>query len=327
MEIHDLNVASNSTNPDMIANALTVDVEDYFQVHAFSHAIRMEEWDALQSRVEKNTRRILDLLDSCSPPRATDQAIGEKPRATFFVLGWIAERYPELVGEIQRRGHEVACHGYGHKVISNQTREEFAEDVKRSKEILEDLSGNAVIGYRAPTYSVRKKTLWALEVLIELGFRYDSSIFPIKHDVYGFPEAHRFPHIISFEMGKGDAAYSSQMTTEDSHSSHHRPNSLAEFPMTTARILGYNFPVAGGGYFRLLPYSLNRYLLRRVNTRESKPFIFYIHPWEIDPGIPKIDGVGILSRFRTCVNLDKTEDRFARLLSEFRFCPLSDFLD
>ena len=326
METHDLYLVNNSTKPDMIVNALTVDVEDYFQVHAFSHAIRMEEWDALQSRVEKNTNCILDLLDSCSPPPARGQATGEKPRATFFVLGWIAERYPELVREIHRRGHEVACHGYGHKVISDLTREEFTEDVKRSKEILEAVCGNAVIGYRAPTYSIRKETLWALEILIELGFHYDSSIFPIKHDVYGFPEAPRFAHVISFKMRKGNAAYSSQMTTEDCHSYHHRPSSITEFPMTTARIFGCNFPIAGGGYFRLVPYSLNRYLLRKVNTKESEPFIFYIHPWEIDPGIPRINGVGISSRFRTYVNLGKTEDRFGRLLSEFRFRPLADFL-
>ena len=182
-------------------NALTIDVEDYFQVHAFSDVIHPENWDSFEPRVERNTYHLLDLLDSCHGPRTTDNGPSRTPRATFFILGWIAERYPLLVKEIHARGHEVACHGYAHKRIGSQTKEEFKEDVTRAKAILQDIIGSEVIGYRAPTYSVARETVWALEILFELGFHYDSSIFPVKHDYYGFHEAPRFPFYIDFSDG------------------------------------------------------------------------------------------------------------------------------
>lgn len=277
-----------------VINALTIDVEDYFQVNAFSKVIRYGDWPKFESRVEKNTYRILDL-------------VADRAHCTFFILGWVAERFPNIVREIHRRGHEVACHGYAHQVIFNQTREQFREDVGRAKAILEDITGERVLGYRAPTYSITLKTLWALDVLYDLGFSYDSSIFPIKHDVYGFPEAPRFPFLFPCKGENGQ-------------------KSIREFPMTTIRMLNNNFPVSGGGYFRLYPYSATRRLLRSINELEKQPFIFYFHPWEIDPGIPKIDKIGLRSRFRTYVNLDKTEGRFEKLLQDFHFAPLKSFM-
>lgn len=314
----------------MIVNALTIDVEDYFQVHAFSSVIRKEDWDSFEPTVEKNTYRILDLLDACSPTRnsqlypveceaySTGVASCNPIKATFFILGWIAERYPALVKEIHARGHEVACHGYAHKCIFDQTRDEFAEDVKRAKGILEDLIGDVIIGYRAPTYSITKETLWALEILLELGFRYDSSIFPIKHDVYGFPEAPRFPCVIILN---GNNRFHFKMLNDDKYND---GRWITEFTMATIRALGQNLPVAGGGYFRLFPYCVTRGFLTRINSKEAKPFVFCIHPWELDPNLPKIKGVGMLSKFRSYVNLHKTERRFRRLLSDFCFAPLSD---
>lgn len=327
-------VDKQPATPNQIVNALTIDVEDYFQVNAFSKVIPQEDWDSFEPTVERNTYRILDILDSHNEQQTTNNGRGAKQRGTFFILGWVAERYPELVRDIHARGHEVACHGYAHQVIFNQTKEEFREDVKKAKRVLEGLIGKKVIGYRAPTYSITKETVWALEVLHELGFLYDSSIFPIKHDVYGFPRAPRFPFSVTFDSKRNpefkeldhvsNTCRSSPVTREPSASIQ---NHMTEFPLTTLRVLGQNFPVAGGGYFRLLPYPITKTFLRRVNEIERKAFVFYIHPWEIDPGIPKINDTGIISRFRTYRNLDKTEDRFKRLLSNFSFSPLSSQLN
>jgi polysaccharide deacetylase family protein (PEP-CTERM system associated) len=329
-----------------VVNALTIDVEDYFHIHAFSNVIRLEDWDSFEPRVESNTRHILDLLDSHNGPPTAEHGHGAKPRATFFLLGWVAERFPGLVKEIHARGHEVACHGYAHRRIFDQAREEFKEDVRRSKEVLENVTGTEVIGYRAPTYSINKHTIWALGILCELGFRYDSSIFPIKHDFYGFPEAPRFPFYIDFSNGnvlsqiknpKYLHELKEDITTHNKKAFSSMPHALCpmrdlsrdlfiEFPISTINLFGRNFPFAGGGYFRLFPYWYSRWGLVNINKNDSKPAVFYIHPWELDPEIPRFTHASRLSKFRTYVNLDKAERRLKLLLNEFRFCPLASFL-
>ena len=271
-------------------NALTVDVEDYFQVEAFADVVRREEWSNWESRVERNTQRLLEML-AC-----------RDVRSTFFILGWIAEHHPRLVREIADAGHEIACHSYHHQLISSQSRNEFRADVRRAKFLLEDISGQEVIGYRAPTYSITEKTLWALDVLVEEGFRYDSSIFPIYHDRYGIPAAERFIHTIQCPTGE-----------------------IVEFPPSTVRLGGVNFPMTGGGYFRLLPYSLFRWGLRRINRLEHQPAIFMVHAWEVDPDQPVVAGTR-LNVWRHRNNLSRTESRLARLLDEFRFTSLREVL-
>jgi polysaccharide deacetylase family protein (PEP-CTERM system associated) len=265
-------------------NAFTVDVEDYFHVAAFSAAIDRTQWDTLPRRVADNTRRLLDILDEAGM------------WATFFVLGWVAERHPDLVREIHRRGHEVASHGSSHKLIYEQTPQEFREETRRSKQILEDQTGTPLSGYRAASYSIVKTSLWALDVIAEAGFEYDSSIVPTHHDLYGIPGAQALPHRLTTQGGA----------------------TLVEFPPSTYRLLGVNVPVGGGGYFRLYPYRLTRYFLRRINRTRRAPFIFYLHPWEIDPGQPRVHA-SIRSRFRHYLNLDRTEVRLRQLARDFRF--------
>lgn len=272
-------------------NAMSVDVEDYFHVAALSDAISRDDWDDMNARVGVSTRRLLDLFDD------------SETKATFFILGWVAERHQDLVREIHERGHEVACHGYSHRMVYDQTPEVFRSETTKSKAILEDLIGEAVLGYRAASYSITARSRWALDILVEAGFRYDSSIFPVRHDLYGVPDAPRFPHVLTTDGGQ----------------------KLVEFPPTTARILGQNLPAAGGGYFRLYPYALSRWLLRRVNEHEGQPAIFYLHPWEVDPDQPRVEA-GWRSRFRHYNNLDKCEARLRRLLSEFRFSRVRDVL-
>jgi len=272
-------------------NALTFDIEEYFHAEVFAQALRPEEWPGLASRVVDTTERLLDILDYADV------------RATFFILGWIAERYPALVQDIAARHHEIACHGYGHQMIHRQSRQEFAKDLQRAKTAIEDAAGVAVIGYRAPTFSVVQETMWSLEVLWEAGFLYDSSIFPIVHDRYGIPDAPRFPHRVPIANGHG----------------------IAEFPLSTTTVLGRNVPIAGGGYFRLLPYRLTRRLIRRLNTREHQPAIVYLHPWELDVHQPKVR-VGWLSQLRHSVNTHTTETKLRRLLADFRFAPVRDIL-
>ncbi len=274
-----------------ILNALSVDVEDYFQVSAFSDVVPYRDWGRFESRVERNTLRLLDLFDQ------------RKAKATFFILGWVAERCPRLVREIALRGHEVGSHGYAHRTIDQCTPEEFRDEVRGAKRLLEDLSQAPVIGYRAPSFSITERTLWALEILAEEGFRYDSSIFPIRHDRYGMPAAPRFPHAIPF----GD-------------------RSLFEFPMSTVRPWGaFNLPVAGGGYLRLFPYRVTSWGIRRINQAERQPVMVYLHPWEIDPEQPRINGRS-LARWRHTLNLTKTAGRLGRLLGEFRFAPVREVL-
>lgn len=271
-------------------NALTFDVEEYFHAEAFARVLRPEEWPTLESRVTRSTERLLDILDR------------ERVRATFFVLGWVAERHPGLVREIASLGHEIACHGYGHRMIQHLSRPDFERDVTRAKRALEDAVGRPVLGYRAPTFSIMRETLWSLDVLIEAGFRYDSSIFPVVHDRYGIPDAPRFPHRLKAPSG----------------------GEITEFPMSTMTVLGRRLPVAGGGYFRLFPYRVTRRAIARING-ERQPAMVYLHPWEFDPDQPRLP-VGPLTRFRHLVNVGKTESRLRRLLGEVSFAPASEVL-
>ena len=268
----------------IIRNALTVDVEDYFHVSAFSECIDRKNWDSYPLRVEKNTRRLLDLFDLHSV------------KATFFVLGWVAERTPGLVREIAARGHEVACHGYSHQLVYNQSPGIFREETIRSKTLLEDIIQAPVTGYRAASYSITERSLWALDIIADAGFEYDSSIFPVRHDRYGIPDASVYPHRMKTPNGSW----------------------LVEFPLSTARIFGFRLPVAGGGYFRLYPYRLTKAGLGRINGRENKPFIFYLHPWEIDQEQPRIKA-SLLSRFRHYNNLGRCESRLRKLMTDFSF--------
>jgi polysaccharide deacetylase family protein (PEP-CTERM system associated) len=269
---------------------MTIDVEDYFHVSVFDGLVPRDRWEALESRVSANTDRILEVFAAHSVS------------ATFFVLGWVAERYPSLVSRIAGAGHEVASHGYAHRLIYDQTRTAFRDDVRRAKDLLESATGCRVDGFRAPSYSITSRTLWALDVLIEEGYRYDASIFPIRHDRYGIPLSPRHPYVLPRESG-----------------------SLVEAPASTVRWGVVNLPVGGGGYFRILPYSWTRWGISRINRRDRRPAIFYLHPWEIDPGQPRLQA-GFLGRFRHYHNLDKTQDRLERLLRDFRFAPLRQVL-
>lgn len=265
-----------------VTNAFSIDVEDYFHVEALSPAIDRRQWDALEYRAESNTRRVLGLLAQ------------EGVHATFFVLGWVAQRSPQLVRDIHAAGHEVACHGLSHRTVYSQTPEVFRAETREAKQRLEDTTGVPVHGYRAATYSITTRSLWALDILGELGFSYDSSIFPIRHDLYGIPGSPRF----AYRVASG---------------------SLLEVPITTVEYLGQRLPAGGGGYFRLLPYALFRAAVRRVNTRDRQAAVFYCHPWEIDPGQPRVTGVSAKSRFRHYTNLDRMESRLRRLLRDFRW--------
>jgi polysaccharide deacetylase family protein (PEP-CTERM system associated) len=267
-----------------VPNALTVDVEDYFHVAALAPSIPRETWASREPRVVANTQRLLAIFEQFGV------------RGTFFILGWVAERHPQLVRDIAARGHEIACHGFSHRLVYEQSQEEFYEETRRAKNLLQDITGSAVLGYRAASYSIVRKSLWALDILADLGFAYDSSIFPVRHDRYGIPDAERAPHRLSTPNGK----------------------SIVEWPLATASILGMRLPVAGGGYFRLLPYRLSRWGLASINRREMRPFIFYLHPWEIDPAQPRVSATW-LSRFRHYTNLEKCEGRLRHLLGEFRF--------
>jgi polysaccharide deacetylase family protein (PEP-CTERM system associated) len=271
-------------------NAMTVDVEDYFHVSAFDGVVPRSRWDTLECRVERNTDRLLEIFADT------------KITATFFVLGWVAERYPALVSRIAAQGHEVASHGFAHRLVYDLTPQMFRDDIRRSKQCLEQAAGAAVEGYRAPSYSVTPRSLWALDVLIDEGFRYDASIFPIHHDRYGIPLSPRHPYWLNRAGG-----------------------AIIEAPASTVRWGLLNFPVAGGGYFRILPYAWTRWGIARINSAERRPAIFYMHPWEIDPDQPRLSG-GLLSRFRHYRNLDKTEERLRQLVADFRFGPMSDVL-
>ncbi len=267
--------------PTRRANALTIDVEDYFQVSAFAPYIERKSWDRCECRVERNVDRILALL--------AERDI----KATFFTLGWIAERYPALVRRIVAQGHELASHGYGHQRVTELDARAFRHDVTHAKALLEDIGGQPVLGYRAPSFSIGAANLWALDVLEDAGYRYSSSIYPVRHDHYGMPDSPRFAHRIR--------------------------NRLIEIPPTTVRLFSRNLPSSGGGYFRLFPYAVSRWLLQSVNQRDGEPAIFYFHPWEIDPEQPRVPGIDIKTRFRHYVNLSRNEAKLCRLLDDLRW--------
>ena len=264
-----------------ITNALTIDVEDYFQVSAFAPFIARSDWERRECRVERNVNRILDLLES------------RDTKGTFFTLGWIAERYPELVRRIVREGHELASHGYGHERASDLTEAAFHNDIGRAKSLLEDLSGREVTGYRAPSFSIGTANLWAFDCLAQAGYKYSSSIYPIRHDHYGMPDSPRFAHRVD--------------------------SGLLEVPITTLRMFERNLPSSGGGYFRLLPYAVSRWMLRRVNTVDRESAVFYFHPWEIDVAQPRIAGIDLKTRFRHYVNIHRMEGRLQSLLADFKW--------
>jgi polysaccharide deacetylase family protein (PEP-CTERM system associated) len=269
--------------PGLPVNAMTVDVEDYFQVSAFAGSIDRADWDAFPCRVERNTDRVLGIF--------ADAGV----RATFFTLGWVAERYPELVRRIVEGGHELASHGYAHHRVTDQTPAQFAADVGRTRALLEDIGGVPVIGYRAASFSIDATTPWAHRVLAEAGYRYSSSVYPVRHDHYGMPDAPRF----AYQPADGQG--------------------IREIPITTVALGGRNLPCGGGGYFRLLPFPLFRWSIGRVNRREGESAIFYFHPWEVDPDQPRQKDLGVKTRFRHYVNLARMESRLCRLLTTFRW--------
>ena len=271
-------------------NALTIDVEDYYQVSAFESCVRFEDWPTHESRVEKNIGRVLGILDEYGV------------KGTFFVLGWEAERRPRMIEEIAARGHEIASHGYRHRLVYSMTPAECRDDIARSKAWLESITGAPILGFRAASYSIVARSTWCLDVLIDLGFKYDSSIFPIHHDRYGIPDAERFPCILQ-----------------------RRRNSIVEFPLSTVRHLGLNWPIAGGAYLRFLPPWVIRSGIRRINQVEAQPAIVYVHPWELDPNQPRLSGP-VKSRLRHYTNLGKTELRLRQLLAAFSFGTVRDVL-
>jgi polysaccharide deacetylase family protein (PEP-CTERM system associated) len=275
-------------SPEPVVNALTIDVEDYFHVSVFDGLVPRADWEKLESRVCANTDRLLDILGDT--------------KGTFFVLGWVATQFPTIVATIARAGHEIASHGFAHRLVYDQTPRAFREDVRRAKAVLEAAAGVEVVGYRAPSYSITPQSLWALDILIEEGYRYDASIFPIRHDRYGIPLSPRHPYVVERPAG-----------------------SLLEAPASTTRVGPFNLPVAGGGYFRILPYAWTKWGIGRVNRVERRAAIFYLHPWEVDPGQPHLRA-GLLSRFRHYRNLDKTEARLRQLLDDFQFAPLAQVL-
>ncbi len=270
-------------NSQLITNAMSVDVEDYFQVSAFESNIARADWDKLDCRVEKNTQKILEIFDQ------------KNIKATFFTLYWVAQRYPGLIREIVNAGHELASHGMEHKRVTQQTPLEFKTDITESKKRLEDISGQAVIGYRAASYSITRDTYWALEILEQAGYQYSSSIYPIKHDLYGIPEAPRFAY-------KPFAA-----------------SQFLEIPISTLQFGDKNYPCGGGGYFRLFPYQLSRWAINRLNVKYQQPALFYFHPWEIDPDQPRQVGISAKTRFRHYLNLSRMEQRLTNLLDDFQW--------
>ena len=275
-----------------LLNAFSIDVEDYFQVAALAPAISRDSWPIQEYRVERNTEVILNLLAA------------RGIRGTFFILGWVAEKSPHLVKRIAAAGHEIACHGYSHQLIYTQTQDVFREETFRAKHFLEDTVGLAVTGYRAASFSITRDSLWALDTLIDAGFEYDSSVFPIKHDRYGIPGASPEP---------GNIVAPSKRT-------------LVEFPMSAAKFGGVQVPVSGGGYFRILPYWVTRAGLKQINEQAGRPFTFYLHPWEVDPGQPRVK-VKAFSRFRHYTNLHVCEERLRRVLGDFRFGTMREVLE
>ncbi len=274
-------MSATTTQTTTVVNALTIDVEDYFQVSAFAPHIDRAKWDELPCRVELNIERILEMLDTANV------------HATFFTLGWIAERYPHVVRRISEQGHELASHGFAHRRATEQEPDEFLADITLAKAVIEDVAGIGVSGYRAPSFSVGPSNTWAFECIARAGYRYSSSVYPIRHDHYGAPDSPRFAH----EVHPG----------------------LIELPVATVQLLSRTWPAGGGGYFRLLPYCLSQWSIRRINAIDGKPAMFYFHPWELDPEQPRVDGIGAKTRFRHYVNLKRMAPRLARLVRDFRW--------
>lgn len=280
---NDVNLSGEVEARREIVNAMSVDVEEYFQVSAFASTINNRDWASYESRVEYCIDRLLDLF-------AAHDAY-----CTFFTLGWVAERHQAMIRKIVDGGHEMASHGYRHQRATDQSPEEFRADVRQTKSILEDLAGTTVTGYRAASFSFNESNRWTHEILEDEGYRYSSSVYPVSHDHYGMPSAPRFP----FRPLSG--------------------KDFTEFPLTTVRKLGRNFPCAGGGYFRLLPYNVSRWAMRQVNEMQQEPAVFYFHPWEIDPDQPRPEGASLKTRFRHYLNLSQMEHKLSRLLSDFRW--------
>lgn len=272
--------------------ALTVDVEDYYQVSAFEDEIPRESWGDFESRVVRNTHRILELFSR------------HNVKGTFFILGWVAKHHPALVEEISDAGHEVGSHSYWHHLVYRQQPDEFRCDLRRSRDVLQEITNRPVTVYRAPSFSITRRSMWALEILVEEGFQVDSSIFPIHHDRYGVPGAKPYIHVLDTPAGP-----------------------IHEFPPTVARVARLNLPVSGGGYFRLYPLAATRYALSRASNKNGHPFMFYIHPWEVDPGQPRLQAGSRLSRFRHRVNLSTTEEKLGKLLRSFRFSTIADLIE
>lgn len=264
-----------------ICNAMTVDVEDYFQVSAFEKIINPSDWDAIAPRVEANTNHLLELFEA------------NDVKATFFTLGWVAERFPDLIQSIAKQGHEIASHGYCHRRATQQSPAEFKQDVQRTRSLLQDLTGASVDGYRAPSFSINHSNAWAYDVLAEAGYLYSSSIYPVKHDHYGVPDAPRF----KYKTQQG----------------------VWELPLTTLELAGRNIPISGGGFFRLYPYWLTRWAINRLHTVDDNSYMFYMHPWEIDPGQPRIEGIDLKTRFRHYLNISRVDRRMKRLLADFNW--------
>ena len=283
---------TGTSTEQRVLNAISVDVEDYYQVLNFQRGIERSEWDGFESRVERNTECALAIFEEAGV------------RGTFFILGCVAERHPDLVRRIAAGGHEVASHGWSHTPLTALSREACADELKRSKGLLEDLAGSPVLGFRAPSFSVTRETLWALDALLDAGYRYDSSVFPVRHPDYGIPGSREEIHRLESPSGR----------------------EIVEFPMTVARWMGRAVPVSGGGYFRLLPYGVTRWGLRQVNAR-GRPAVFYLHPWELDPDQPDLrNRTSRFGAFRHYTGLRKTEARLRRLVGEFAFGTMDDAL-
>lgn len=273
-------------NKSDIANAMTIDVEDYFQVSAFEKVVSVDDWKDISPRVEKNTQRLLELFEK------------NNAKATFFVLGWVAERFPDLVKHIAASGHEVASHGYWHRRATEQTPQVFKDDVEKTRKMLQDLTGEPINGYRAPSFSFNTENEWVYDVLAEVGHQYSSSVYPVKHDLYGIPDAPRF----KYKTSQG----------------------LWEIPLSTLNIAGKNIPISGGGYFRLYPYRFTAWAIKQFHRKDAESYIFYMHPWEIDPDQPRQAGLSKKSRFRHYLNLSRVNGRMERMLSDFNWSSMSD---
>ena len=285
-------LSSRLKTVEPLADALSVDVEDYFHVEAFADRIQFDQWATFSSRVRRNCDRILDLFEK------------HGWRATFFVLGWVAEREPALLRDIAKAGHELGCHSYAHRRVFSLQPEEFRDDVRRARGLIEDAAGVRVLGYRAPTFSIVRRNLWALEILADEGFLYDSSIFPIRHDLYGYPEFPRFPQRVRMASG----------------------HEIIEVPMSTIHFAGVNWPLGGGGYLRLLPMSYTRWAIRRIHRRDRQSVILYFHPWELDPSQPQLEG-SWKSKFRHYTGLSKMAPRLEKLLRRGRYQPLRSLVE